>query len=296
MIYSRIRICTFVSAVLACAPFAKGAISVSDQSDNGIWVEVLGNFDYNADQQTGQSSSDIIGVAPDASGHSTDPGFFTAYDGVDDELAFRVRTNAQNGTKSYYGGYLWVGIDVDNDYAVDAYVNYTSSNAGSLVRIFGPGTGANDRPSTTTVVAPTNTNNTYEWTDPTYSNYRAVTGTDWDGAPVGTTNDAGGDGNTDWYASFKIDYDFLLLFLQDSAEMGANAFSAAEVSGFDPTQFGFIVASSTQPNSLNQDIGGIDGNTDTAWIDGPMGPIPEPSSSMMLMLGGMSLLLRRRRA
>lgn len=306
-------------AAFTSAELTSGSIEVMSGNSESIWREVFGNYDYNTDQQTGQGSADIIGTA-------TDPGFYTAYDtngttGAgqhgDDFLAFRVRTNEQNGNKNYYGGYLWVGIDADNDNDIDAYLNYTSNNTGTEISIFGPGAGANNSPNTTTVTAPTNTA-AYIWTDPTYGDYRAVSwgdGTTGPGLDGGTTNNAGlaagTDGNNDtspdWYVSFQIPFASLVSFLNDETEMGVGNTIPGVT---DQTPLRFVVASSTQPNSFNQDIGGIDGddpgyNGDLTWDQQPgsplsqpftsVGVVPEPSSSLMAMFGGLGVILRRRR-
>ena len=277
-------------------------------NSESIWREIFGNYDYNVDQQTGQGQSDIVGTA-------TDPGFYTAYDDGgtagstgDDYIAFRIRTNDQNGNKDYYGGYLWVGIDADGDNDIDAYINYTASNSSTTVSIYGPGAGLNNSPSTSTVTAPNNTA-AYVWTNPTgydQSNYRAVD-TLIDG---GTTTNAGSpdDTSVDWYVTFQLPFASLINFLNDEGEMGVgNTISGVD----DTTPLRFIVASSTQANSLNQDIGGIDGNDpnydpNLTWDQQPGSPlsqpfngtglVPEPSSSLLLILGGLGLLLRRRRA
>lgn len=309
-----ILVVTMARGAFTAQELASGSNEVVNGNTESIWRRVLGNYDFNTDQQTGQGQSDIIGT-------DTDPGFYTAYDtgattGTpgDDYLAFRVRTNAQNGTKNYYGGFVWIGIDADSDNDFDAYINYTASASATIVSIYGPGDGLNDAPNTTTVTAPNNTA-AYTWTNPTgftNSNYRAVD-TTIDG---GTTNNAGAvagtDGNTDadpdWYVSFQLPFASLIAFLADPGEM--NGINNQPITGVDDTTpLAFLVATSTQANSLNQDVGGIDGDDPNydpslSWEQQPGSPlsdpftssglVPEPSSILMLALGGLVLMMRRR--
>lgn len=283
------RFIAVLLCVLASSPVGQAAISLSGAST--LWTAISGNYDFLADQQTGQPQDDIVGNA-------SNPGFFTAFDDggtptntTDGFLAFRVRLNSQDGNKSSYTGYVWVGVDADTDGSVDAYIRYTGSNNGAGVSIHAPGNDLNTSPSTTSIVA-TAAVSFPAATYPTYSNYRATTLSD------GTsTNIDPNDANTDWYISFMLPFNALVTYLGSQNP---------SISINENSPLRYIVATSTQANSLNQDLGAIPKSFDGAlswsqlggfssFMTGSGQVIPEPSSSLFAMLSGLVLLMRRRR-
>ena len=112
-----------------------------------------------------------------------------------------------------------------------------------------------------------------------------------------TTNDltTTTSGDPDWYASFLVPFNDVVTYL--------GALSSPIIID-DTTAMRYIVATSTQVNSLNQDIGGLDGgtNSDTPFedtgtftppVDAGGNPMPEPGTLPLALLG---LFLMHRRS
>lgn len=267
------------------APTAHAAISISSPST--AWTPLLGNYDYFADQQTGSASGDIVGTA-------TDPGMLfifddngTAANHTDGSLGFRLRLDTAGGNTNNpaFDRVAWIGIDADLNGSVDVFMGLNLQGSNSEVGVYAPGTGANTSPSTTSIAA---ASVTYPLTSTNF-NYRPVDFTT-DG---GTTNDVttAASGDIDYYASFMVPFSDVIAFL-----------STKSIQITDQSPLRFVSATSTQTNSLNQDLGGVNGgvNSTTTWVD--LGgftntvSIPEPSSSMLLVasLSG-AMFIRRRR-
>lgn len=281
------------AALLAIPTLSHGAISLSGPSSD--WTSLGAGFDFLADQQTGQADSDIVGSG-------SDPGFFTTFDDLggssstDGLLAFRVRfdENGTQGSSIQFSTNLWIGIDANTDGIIDAFMAVVTQGGGAdTIEIRDAGGGANNSPSSTSIL---NSADTVYTADVTNYNYRAVDFTT-DG---GTTNDlTPGGTDTDYYVSFLIDFMDLVDFLQTQG-----------IDIDDTSAVQYILVTSTQTNSLNQDVGGIDGNDNTIDLDDPWEDlggtsppvtpageiVPEPSSGALLGAAALLVFMRRRKA
>ena len=195
-------------------------------------------------------------------------------------MAFRVRLGADTNPSGFKTAFF-IGIDANADGALDLFLGVNNSGQADTIGIWSPGTGLNISPSTTTI------GNTplrsYAETSANYSWMPVNTTND---PSVGTDTDLDGGGRNDYFLSFSIAFSDVV------AEM-----TAAGINGFNQdSPISFVIATSTQGNSLNQDLNGVGATFDPAATWSTLGvvsglvtstgtPIPEPSSSLLLMIG-----------
>jgi hypothetical protein len=275
------------ASLLLCAATLSAA-TVSDSST--LWTTIPGNYDFFTDQQTGQTQGDIVGS-------TNDPGFFTTFNSngntsnTDGTLGFRLRLD-KAGNANQFDRVAWIGIDADLNGSLDAFVGVNYSGSTQEITIRDAGAGANNSPSTTTI----SNSAAFTYTpSATNYNYRPVNFST-DG---GTTNDSTGSGDPDYYLSFLINFADLVSFLGTQQKPDLSFFSIN-----DSTSLRYVLATSTNVNALNQDLGGINGmpngaSANQTWTQlggfSPVLPIPEPSSAMLVCLTNLFFLLRRKR-
>jgi hypothetical protein len=277
------------SAGLLWLPQFSSAASVSDPST--AWTSLGINYDFLADQQTGDPASDIVGSG-------TNYGFFTTFNNngsasqTDGTLGFRLRLDDHGGNNNNisFSRNAWVGLDADIDGDIDVFLGLNLQGNASTLGIFAPGTGSNTSPNTTSISSTTATSYTISSSNYNYRPVNYLT----DG---GTTNDVStsNSGDTDYYVSFMVAFADVVAFL-----------NTRSISINDQSAIRYVVATSTQSNSLNQDLGGVNGsiNSTSTWEQlGGFTPtvtsygntVPEPGTAL---LGGLALgagCLRRRR-
>jgi len=274
--------------------------SVADPTTNFNAVPFPHQNDFFNDQQTGQGGSDIVGDA-------TNPGFYSAFDGT--SLYYRVRLGATDtsGQNIAFGGLFWIGIDANSDGALDLFVGVNNQGNNSLLQFQSPGSGANNSPSTTTIgtslaqyrIAESASNFLYTSVSTVYQ-------------PGLTNTDLNTDGNTDSFLTFRIPF----AGVSGTATLQGALAGIAGKSVTVSTPLSYVIATSTQQNSLNQDIGGLPQTFDgtQTWqalggitaplnLDGtvagapPLAPVPEPATWLQLSSGGaalgLSMLLKR---
>jgi hypothetical protein len=282
---------------------AHAAISLSGPSVGAGWIALGANFDFLDDQQTGDSASDIVGTA-------ASPGFFTAFNNAgtpsltDGSLAFRVRLDDRGGNNNNikFDRNLWVGIDADLNGSLDAFIGVATPGGNTTIGIYDAGTGANISPNTTTIATLTTTY-TYASSAANF-NYRPVNfATDG-----GTTNDLtpGSTGDTDYYVSFSVSFSDVATFL--TAQL-PTVFTAS-TPFTENTPIRYVLGTSTQSNSLNQDLGGVNNKnfsgtstwttlgafSPTITATGQLVAVPELSSSFLaIVVSALSFSFHRRR-
>jgi hypothetical protein len=242
--------------------------------------------DYADDQQTGITEADIVGdLANPALYMRFDAN--NALDPADDQIAFRVRLGADPnppGFKSFFG----VGLDADLDGAIDLFLAVDNSGSNDRIGIFDPGTGANTSPSTTSIVSTPLVS--YLEIASNYAFAPVTAALD----PTATTFDYDADGNTDRFLTFVVDFDDVV------SQLGIPGFGASSA-------LRLVAGTSTQPNALNQDLGGPNGGTtssltwdqlgaisNTYTASGQLVTVPEPRSALLLMAGLGALAWARR--
>lgn len=270
------------------SPVTHAAITVSSSST--LWSPVPGYSDAVGDHQTGKPSGDLVGSG-------TNYGFLVGLEdngpesNTDGTLLFRLRLDDAGGNNNTpsYTGVAWVGIDADGNGSIDVFVGANFSGSVADIGIHAPGSGENISPSTTTIGS---AYQTYAVGTDNY-NYRPVDHVT-DG---GTTSDLSeaSTGDTDYYLSFAVPLAAVVNYLNTQS-----------IAITDQTPLRLLMATSTQPNALNQDIGGVTGapDPDVPWDDGgglndPIPPggdkVPEPSSSLLALVSMMAAVFRRRR-
>ncbi|MFA4944052.1 MAG: PEP-CTERM sorting domain-containing protein [Lentisphaeria bacterium] len=281
------------AALCATASLASlaSAATIALASPTTAWhaVSYSGIYpDYITDQQTGQAEGDIVGNAQH-------PAFYTQFDNggtptlADDWLAFRVRLGG-NKPPPEFTSFAHVGFDANLDGALDLFASVGREGSKDILTLCWPGTGANVSPSTTSIVSKTPINQYAATT----TNYR------WEAItlaldPTATNLDLDGTGDTDYFLSWQIPFEAAVTALQSKG-----------ISITESTHLGLVLATSTQPNSLNQDLNGPNGGTNSSstWATlgaistpvGANGVVPEPAVAGLLLLAAAGLLRRRRRA
>jgi len=267
---------------------------INPASSTDFWTPIQygpgGVHDYSTDQQTGSSEGDIVGNA------SNPALYIAAYNGgtptlfTDGELAFRFRLGGDKSPAGYKG-VAFIGMDLNSDGSLDLFAGVNNSGSSSIVGLWFAGAGGNTSPNTTGVAStPTfsyvQTSLNYSWTPVTAANN-----------PGGTTDVDGG--GTDYFLSFKINFADLV------------SMASTIVPGFNENSVvSFVGATATQPNSLNQDLNGVNGdiNSTLSWgqlgaisslytADGELAPavVPEPAAAAIVGFCLAALIILRRR-
>lgn len=242
--------------VFVASPVRAQLISTS----TSVWKPVIHGSgpvtDPSVDQQTGQRESDIVGNSTNASLYTLfDPG--TNGSLTDGNLYFRMRLSTDSQSAGY-SGYIWIGVDADNDvnHDVDIFIGVNRQGSTTTTELHDPGAGLNTSPSTTTInstalTSVTHTAANYNWSVVSAANHPG-------------TLDVDGNGN-DYFLSFSLPFQDLVTQLARPG-VGINI--------NDRTALGFVSATSQQGNAINQDYNG--------------GNIPHTSTSTWSQLGAIS--------
>ena len=263
-------------------------------SSTTSWIPVIygaSTPDPVEDQQTGLVSGDLVG-------DTNHPAFYSQFDDngtpdilTDGTLAFRVRLNSiKNESKMLFNYNLFIGMDADRNGSLDLFVGIDNNPNGSgQLAIWDPGPGANDGPSTTSIVSPP----LITFAEAVGINYHfALVDATLD--PAATSYDLDGAGNTDAFISFSFDFSFIVNLLS------TNGISIDQNSGMN-----YVMATATQDNSLNMDLNGVDGGIDSLLTFTALGAtsetvsangdsVPEPAVMALVGIGGLSLLISKR--
>lgn len=239
--------------------------------------------DYVDDQQTGLAESDIVGDL-------THPALYMSFDHAgtpsttDGNIGFRVRLGADR-PPSGFTHFFGIGLDADLDGALDLFLAVDNSGNPDQLGIFDPGTDLNISPDTTSIVSTP----LVSYSEMT-SNYD-FSAVDATIDPTATTFDFDNDGENDYFLSFVIPF-------QDIVD----ELVAKGITFDDTSEFQLVAGTSTQPNALNQDLGGPDGGTSSTLTWSELGAIseiivsaPEPDTGALVGLGLVALAAARRR-
>lgn len=287
----RIVILLFAGLILGTMP-SRAQLLVDSPTTSWTAVSYSGiDPDYSNDEQASGLDLDLVGNASSPSFYKAFWDGGTSVDVTDGEIGFRARLAGDKSPAGFKGA-LYVGIDVTGDGSLDLFVGAVDQGSVAEVGIWSAGSGSNTSPNTTTIASV-----------PVYS--VAISSSNYNWSPVDNTidpgvsntnidNGSGGSGNhTDHFLSFVIPFNQLV-----------EASKAYVPGGIDQNSLlNFVVATSTQANSMNSDLNGLPLNFDgsASWVAlnattqtytaSSVVPVPEPGGSALVLVGGMLVYL-----
>lgn len=258
---------SFLAIVLtAAALLANGHASIVDVSSpttgwKGIRYGGVNGYDPTVDQQTGSAEGDLVGNASHASVYT----FFgdnNTPSKTDGALAFRLRLGADASPAGFKTA-AFVGIITNAASGkIDLFLGVNNSGQANEIGIYNPGAGLNISPSTTTIVSPALLSYAQTATNYNWSPVNATID------PSATNFDIDAGGMTDYFLTFAIPFADIVAQL-----------AASGITGVDEnTTFSYVIATSTQGNSLNQDLNGVPKNYDGALTWAQLGALSDPTT------------------
>lgn len=287
--------------LVASTKLCFSAVSITSASQGGAnpWVAVgyQTPADPLKDQQTGGVEADLVGV-----GSNDVPFLYTLFDDnstadkTDGTIAFRTR-HGGDANSAGFSQVLFIGLELTGDSTVDAFIGVDNQGGSDLYIAAADTTGNNTIASL--AIDSGIAIQQISYTDGVDYSWREITGADVTGLP-NTSLDLDGDfdskiAETDYLLSFSLDFNTLVTYADTNLSITID----------EDTALRYIVGTSAQPNSFNQDIGGIDDNTrtdlvggtqvqnlpfstigaftDTITASGVPVVVPEPSTSALLL-------------
>ncbi|MEK9947149.1 MAG: DUF4347 domain-containing protein, partial [Alphaproteobacteria bacterium] len=231
-------------------------------------------FDPGQDIQA-QAAIDLTGDGSNAMLYMKYDDQGTAGDTSDDELYIRLRTDQSLDNNDKFNGYAWMGMDVDSDGDLDAFLMATGTSQGFSINIYNAGSGANTSPSTTELdSSPSQTtalisNETITVSETSGGDFISSSSTSHMMKKVadvdGGTGDADSDGNADYFLTFKVNADNFFSTVNGKKITGGGGALISSLnggSGIDKgTSLRFVFATAQNDNALNGDMGGINDKT-----------------------------------
>jgi hypothetical protein len=287
----RLQFLALVFGIVFAVPHTVKALTIVPSSPTTSWtvIDYLGAPDWPDDQGTGITEADLVG-------DGSNPVAYTIFDNggtadlTDGYIGFRVRIGTEKSPDGF-SQVAMIGINVGSDmFSLDGALDLflVVDNAGqNEISILDPGNDLNISPATTSVsstgVSYTENITNYAW-DPV----NAIIDPDAMLNPLNGLYDVDDDDNGDMFLSFVVPFDAILAQLDPDGSLGYNEHSA----------FQYVIGTSSQANSFNQDISGPDKSDlksaqDWSAIGANSVPLsasgfvmnPEPNSGLLVGLG-----------
>ncbi len=211
--------------------------------------------DYIEDQQTGSSESDIVGTNDLPAVYTT---FIPGTSPTNGTIGYRLRVGRDDGPTGFDGVAL-VGIEVNRTGRLSIFAAVDNSGSPDRIRIFRAGSSANVSPSTTSIdsgnpifsYAESATN--YNWQPVSATSDPAVL-TSTNPTPLNIDGSTGSGDQTDQFVSFFVPFADIVSAFQNVGITNITTNST----------FRYILGTATQPNAINQDINGINGQINSS--------------------------------
>lgn len=317
--FSLVRVLGLLSFLgLASLAHAQGIVTDSVASYKPVFLGGTVASDPARDLQTGIFNADLVGDANRPMAYiAFDPGSPGSL--TDGTFYFRIRLNAADQAGAFSNN-LFIGLDVSDtlptnpnggpDGNLNLFLMVNNQGGTKTLEIYAPGDNVNTSPSTTSISStfPTFTGSGSLPTPPSV----AQTSTNYNFQQVSSALDP----SINTHGTFSTatngtpDPDYFLTFGFAMGDI-VTGFNRVNLAGFNEnTKFALVIATATQSNSFNQDIGGTSGNTSSTATFSSLGAIspettagisavPEPSSLGLLALlglpGGVLTLARKKR-
>ncbi|MEY4190449.1 MAG: hypothetical protein RIR17_1185, partial [Planctomycetota bacterium] len=259
--------------------------AIVDLSGSTGWTPIMigATKDYPNDSQAGAADTDIIGDATHGS-------LYTAFDDnntastADDTLVFRMRINNPTSTTNFAGVAI-VGMDANLDGRVDIFMSVDGRSNGQAIRLFDPGTGLNNSPSTTSTsplpIGFLPNNGVYSFSASNYS-VDAVSSTsdpNWNGQTDGLNGYT--DGKNDTFISWRLPIaDIATVLAKPSPVDRAGNYGPRGVTGIagfnKDTIVQYVNFTQTQTGPINGDLNGAPRNYDGTFTFSSLGVTTTP--------------------
>lgn len=257
-----------VSGVVASGAVQAAVTPIDLTGPVGNWDIVMKGtaFDPGNDQQASSNPGvDIVGTDLDATMLTIYDDKGTLADTSDDELAFRVRVGGAN-SQGAFGGNLWIGMDVDLDGDLDAFIGMdgdgkTGASFDGNVNVYEAGNDLNTSPSTSSAINPVLIGTLLDnGTNFSVDTVDAITD------PNASTTDINIDGMADRFISFKVSWDALKAALNAKPLTDPGGALIGSINGgagvTKDTAIAYTLSTSTNSNNVNADVGGYDNKND----------------------------------
>lgn len=271
------------------------ALQLDDPTSAFNALNLGGPSDPVADNQANKPDIELVGS--DAAGLYAFYGYYDNFgsgSSTDGDVFFRVRV-AGNSGKAELGGYVFIGLDITGDGALDYFIQHGGNPTQQIAILRADLTKANNSPDTlglgdtlftTDVVDFGNTGANSYFTDVVDID-PGLTGSGYD------PYDLDGGSDADHFLTFTFDFAQLVSVVRtDAANLALADDLDSSFETFDDTfSMQMVLMTSQDVNNINSDLGGIDGDSTEQFntgggisteVDPGGSEVPEPTTYALL--------------